>query len=512
MSNSSDFIIENGVLKKYVGPGGDVVIPEGVTEIGGYAFFACKDVVSVTIPDSVVQIGPHAFDACSLKRIRLTDNLQEVGPAAFDFGHFDLIIPHWTPVVTKAMKMPILQYIHTEDITKVPSDRRFAAIKGLFAEGQPDISLPRVKNHADYLLKNANRIKTDVIRDPELLRFMCDNKLIKAGDIDTYLEEAGKAGDTPVKALLLQYQNTLGKKINTAREAKERTRAQYENALVERTARRDLSQGLAELTFVLNGTPASPWKSQGEIKDYLSFYGAALVSGVTKKTDYIVDCYRPDIEKSEKLKKAEKLGVPALTIDEFNEMVGKRFPNVAKITVHAWMRKIPAQAFRGRDKTKQISIPESVTDIEEYAFSKCGIRELALPEKLRTIGDNAFFGCEKLISVSAPQKLEQLGNGAFWCCSSLKEWTIPEGVLSIGEKTFCGCRALENISIPETVEIIKADAFNGCAKLKMIRIPNKTVKIGERAFDNCPKLTIHAPAGSYAEQYAKENNIPFVAE
>lgn len=34
-------------------------------------------------------------------------------------------------------------------------------------------------------------------------------------------------------------------------------------------------------------------------------------------------------------------------------------------------------------------------------------------------------------------------------------------------------------------------------------------EIDKRAFDGCPNLTIHAPAGSYAEQYAKKNNIPF---
>ncbi len=38
MSNPGDFIIENGVLKKYTGPDGDVVIPEGVVEIGKDAF------------------------------------------------------------------------------------------------------------------------------------------------------------------------------------------------------------------------------------------------------------------------------------------------------------------------------------------------------------------------------------------------------------------------------------------------------------------------------------------
>ena len=38
------------------------------------------------------------------------------------------------------------------------------------------------------------------------------------------------------------------------------------------------------------------------------------------------------------------------------------------------------------------------------------------------------------------------------------------------------------------------------------------MNIDYSAFYNCPNLTIHAPAGSYAEQYARDNTIPFVAE
>ena len=41
MSGNQDFVIENGVLKEYNGPGGVVVIPEGVTEIDGGAFRGC---------------------------------------------------------------------------------------------------------------------------------------------------------------------------------------------------------------------------------------------------------------------------------------------------------------------------------------------------------------------------------------------------------------------------------------------------------------------------------------
>lgn len=46
----------------------------------------------------------------------------------------------------------------------------------------------------------------------------------------------------------------------------------------------------------------------------------------------------------------------------------------------------------------------------------------------------------------------------------------------------------------------------------MVHIPDSVTSIGEGAFSACKELTIHAPAGSYAEQYAKENNIPFVVK
>ena len=62
MSNASDFVIENGVLKKYVGPGGDVVIPDNVKEIGYETFKGCKALSSVTF-GSHVSAGVLSADA-----------------------------------------------------------------------------------------------------------------------------------------------------------------------------------------------------------------------------------------------------------------------------------------------------------------------------------------------------------------------------------------------------------------------------------------------------------------
>ena len=66
MSSASDFIIENGVLKKYTGPGGDVVIPDGVTRIGDKSFYWNLSATSVFIPESVTSIGWMAFSRCNL--------------------------------------------------------------------------------------------------------------------------------------------------------------------------------------------------------------------------------------------------------------------------------------------------------------------------------------------------------------------------------------------------------------------------------------------------------------
>lgn len=84
MSSNNDFEIENGVLVKYTGAGGDVVIPDGVTSIGDWAFSRCEGLTSVTMPDSVTSIEDHAFCECtSLTSIVIPNGVTTIGDWTF---------------------------------------------------------------------------------------------------------------------------------------------------------------------------------------------------------------------------------------------------------------------------------------------------------------------------------------------------------------------------------------------------------------------------------------------
>ena len=93
----TDFEIEDGVLKNYIGNAEQVVIPNSVTSIGDGAFSGCDSLAEIVIPNSVTSIGNGAFYYCgSLAEIVIPNSVTSIGDSAFSGckSLVDIVIPN----------------------------------------------------------------------------------------------------------------------------------------------------------------------------------------------------------------------------------------------------------------------------------------------------------------------------------------------------------------------------------------------------------------------------------
>ena len=135
-------------------------------------------------------------------------------------------------------------------------------------------------------------------------------------------------------------------------------------------------------------------------------------------------------------------------------------------------------------------IPNSVTSIGDYTFSKCGsLTSITIPEGVTSIGTGAFYECDSLTSITIPEGVTSIGDEAFEYCSSLTSITIPNSVTSIGHEAFYNCDSLTSITILKGVTSIGDEAFEYCSSLTSITIPNSVTSIGNEAFRGCSSLT-----------------------
>ena len=80
---------------------------------------------------------------------------------------------------------------------------------------------------------------------------------------------------------------------------------------------------------------------------------------------------------------------------------------------------------------------------------------------------------------------------------------------SIGDSAFQSCSSLTNVDNLSNVTILGAQAFLGCSALESVGDLSSVTSIGNFAFLYCNNLTLRVLPNSYAEQYAKDNNINY---
>lgn len=144
-----------------------------------------------------------------------------------------------------------------------------------------------------------------------------------------------------------------------------------------------------------------------------------------------------------------------------------------------------------------ITLPKSCYYIESKAFADCS--ELTTithlyPDTIRWIYSYAFSGCSKLTSFicSTFPNQRYIREGTYEGCSSLSDVAIPNFVEGIGDNAFMGCKSLTSVVIPNSVTSLGDGAFSGCG-LTSITIPDSVTTIGAWAFASCPITSIVIP-------------------
>ena len=154
----------------------------------------------------------------------------------------------------------------------------------------------------------------------------------------------------------------------------------------------------------------------------------------------------------------------------------------------------------------------SVKRLGNRAFAGCNsLASVTIPDGVTDIGEWTFDMCNDLTSVSIPESLTSIGFGVFAECVSLTNVIIPHSVTSFDIAAFLACYSLTDITIPESVTSIGGTAFMDCSNLTSLTIPSNVVSIGGSAFDGCDDLVLTVEAGSYAQKYAHDNNIPYIS-
>ncbi len=544
MSNNRDYVIKKGVLIKYNGKDKKAVIPDSVTKIGSGAFNRCDFITAVVVPESITDICSHAFNSCrNLAELSLPRRDITIHYGAFKdcrkladekgfviirnilFDYFGsesiLYVPENVTEIsgyTFMSRRDIKTIVLPEGVTKI-GKCAFLWCRGLERLVIPS-TLSRIdKEPFDY----CENLKEIVLSDTvftfkgSVCELLLNSRYI-GKDIKTVVRAAiarqcvGAAADDPkLRRILDRNKRDIVKHAVSVNDAR-------------------ILQGL----FSLLKKP-----SVDEMDEYIqcSMDASECLSCLMdyKNSNYTVR----ELDDAEKTRTDKALGIREYTIADWKKLY--RFKkNDEGIVITEYIgseSNIAIPSYIGRDKVVEIGElafcwKRRLFD-EEYIKKMNGINSVVVPDTVTRIGKSAFEGCKNLTYVRIPDSVEYLGESAFSCCTSLTEFTLPGALSRIEKSLFLKCDRLSNVVIPCSVRYIDNGAFEECSNLSDIRIPDSVTEIGMFVFSECTALrsihipdsvkhmhfwtfnrchnvTVYGKKGSYAEQYAKSNNLFFI--
>lgn len=194
------------------------------------------------------------------------------------------------------------------------------------------------------------------------------------------------------------------------------------------------------------------------------------------------------------------------TITKIGDNLNNIDPDAVNITLTDTVTEIKGSAFEynalsGVSPLTSIVLPNSLTTIGGFAFSRSGLTSISIPNTVVNMNENAiFYYCVNLVTANIPTGITSTPRFLFEGCSSLYGVIIPDNITNIDSATFRGCSSLDTITIPSSVTEIGNTAFKDCTSLTSITVEAVTPpELDTNVFYNTNNCPIYVPSASLSE-------------
>ena len=412
--SSDDFEFQDEaktIVKKYIGNGGDVIIPEGVVTIGRSAFESKSNVKSVTFPTSLVTLDYGAFWGCyNLRKISLPYGVKNIESYAFyncqSLEDFDLpesvetISSYAFQLCTKLTKMVIPAG------TKKIAGGLFVFSKGMASLSvSPDNPIYDSRENCNAIIETATNTlvvgcKNSVI--PESVKSIGKNAFYGTPDLEQVMIPEGVTS-------IGSYAYGECRKVKSV-----------------------------------------------SIPSSVDSIGTGAFTFITDIESITVAADNPIYDSRNNCNAIIKTASNILLLGCQNTVIPEGIVTIAD------------QAFCGASML-EFSVPEGVTRLESQAFSRCEkMQRISLPESVNFIGNSAFFTCYKLEDIVIPESVTEIKDFAFSSCTSLTEIAVPNKVKRLEGGIFKNCSQLKKVTLGYRLENVNYSAFEKCSSLSAL--------------------------------------------